>query len=164
MQTFLLGLTPTESTDYSLWKATKKIKQVKKPSPPLRISQRTWARRNAEKAHAFTVHLAKVFQLHLSENEPDEEEALIQLLQSTLTNSTIPKELKFKEVFNSLNPKKSLGYDHITDTILKELPTIGIKYLTQLFNAVLLKGYFLAEWKVAQIILILKPGKPPNEL
>jgi hypothetical protein len=44
------------------------------------------------------------------------------------------------------------------------LPVIGIKYLTQLFNAVLLKGYFPAQWKVAQIILILKPGKPPNEL
>jgi hypothetical protein len=30
--------------------------------------------------------------------------------------------------------------------------------------AVLLKGYFPAQWKVAQIILILKPRKPPNEL
>jgi hypothetical protein len=28
----------------------------------------------------------------------------------------------------------------------------------------LLKGYFPAQWKVAQIILILKPGKAPNEL
>jgi hypothetical protein len=28
----------------------------------------------------------------------------------------------------------------------------------------LLKGYFLAQWKVTQIILILKPRKPPNEL
>jgi hypothetical protein len=44
------------------------------------------------------------------------------------------------------------------------LPTIGIKYLTQLFNVVLLKGYFPAQWKVAQIILILKPGKHPKEL
>jgi hypothetical protein len=44
------------------------------------------------------------------------------------------------------------------------LPVIGIKYLTQLFNVVLLKGYFAAQWKVAQIILILKPWKPPNEL
>jgi hypothetical protein len=44
------------------------------------------------------------------------------------------------------------------------LPVIGIKYLTQLFNAVLLKGYFPAQWKIAQIIIILKPGKPPNEL
>jgi hypothetical protein len=41
---------------------------------------------------------------------------------------------------------------------------IGIKYLTLLFDAVLLKGYFLTQWKVAQVILILKPGKPPNEL
>jgi hypothetical protein len=44
------------------------------------------------------------------------------------------------------------------------LPIIGIKYLTQLFNAVLFKGYFLAQWKVAQIILILKLGKTLNEL
>jgi hypothetical protein len=28
----------------------------------------------------------------------------------------------------------------------------------------LLKGYFLAQCKVAHTILILKPGKPPNEL
>jgi hypothetical protein len=57
-----------------------------------------------------------------------------------------------------------LGYDLVTGKILKELPIIGIKYLTQLFNAVLLKGYYLAQWKVTQIILSLKPGKPPNEL
>jgi hypothetical protein len=43
IQTFLQGLTPTESTDYSVWKAIKEIKQVKKPSPPLRASQGTWA-------------------------------------------------------------------------------------------------------------------------
>jgi hypothetical protein len=43
------------------------------------------------------------------------------------------------------------------------LPIIGIKYLAQLFNAVLLKGYFPGKWKVTQMILILKPGKP-NEL
>jgi hypothetical protein len=36
IQTFLQGLTPTKSTDYSLWKATKK------PSPPLRTSQGTY--------------------------------------------------------------------------------------------------------------------------
>jgi hypothetical protein len=41
---------------------------------------------------------------------------------------------------------------------------IGIKYLIQLFSAVLLIGNFPAQWKVAQIILILKPAKPPNEL
>jgi hypothetical protein len=53
IQTFLQGLPPTESTDYSLWKATKKIKQGKRPSPPIRTSQGTWARSNIEKAYAL---------------------------------------------------------------------------------------------------------------
>jgi hypothetical protein len=61
-------------------------------------------------------------------------------------------------VINHLNPKKSPGYDLITGKILQKLPTIGIKYLTQLFNAVLLLDYFPSQWKVAQIILTLKPG------
>jgi hypothetical protein len=68
IQTFLQGLTPTESTDYSLWKATKRIKQVKKPSPPLRTSQATWGRSNVEEAHTFAEHLAKGFHPHPSEN------------------------------------------------------------------------------------------------
>jgi hypothetical protein len=74
------------------------------------------------------------------------------------------KRAEVQEVINSLNPKITSGYDLITDKILKELPIIRVKYLTQFFNAVLLKGYFSAQWKVAQIILILKPGKPPNKL
>jgi hypothetical protein len=44
------------------------------------------------------------------------------------------------------------------------LTITGIKYITQLFSAVLLKGYYPAKWKIAQIILILRPGMPPNEL
>jgi hypothetical protein len=39
-----------------------------------------------------------------------------------------------------------------------------MKYVAQLFNIVLLKGYFSTQRMVAQINLILKPGKPPNEL
>jgi hypothetical protein len=163
LQKFLQGLTPTESTDYSLWKATTKIKQVKKPSPPLRTSQGTWARSNVQKAHAFAEHLADVFQPHPSENEAEEDEAFMQLLETPYQLEPPVNRLKraeVQEVINSLNPKKSSGYDLFTGKILKELPIIGIKYLTQLFSAVLLKGYFPAQWKVAQIIIIIsKPGK-----
>jgi hypothetical protein len=144
---------------------TKIIKQVRKPSPP-RTSQGTWARSNIEKAHAFAEHLAMVFQSHPSENEPEEEEALMQLLKTPyLLEPPIyrHKRAEIQEVINSLNPKKSRGYNLITDKILKELSISGIKYLTKLFNAILLKGYFPAQWKFTQIV-ILKPGKPPNEL
>jgi hypothetical protein len=52
IQTFLQGL-KTNSTDYSLWKATKKIKQVKKPSPRLRTSQVNWAGSKCRKSTRF---------------------------------------------------------------------------------------------------------------
>jgi hypothetical protein len=52
------------------------------------------------------------------------------------------------------------GYDLFTLKINKEeRPIIGIKYLAQLFNALLLKGYLQAQWKVGEVNFILKPGK-----
>jgi hypothetical protein len=163
IQIFLQGLTPTESTDFSLWKATKKIEQVKTSSPPLRAYQGTWARSNVEKAHAFAEHLANGYHPHPSENQPEKEEVLMQLHETAyqLEPPIIRlRRAEVQEVINSLNPKKSPGYDLIiTGKILKELPTIGIKYRTHLFDVVLLKGYFPARWKVAQIILILEANK-----
>jgi hypothetical protein len=67
--------------------------------------------------------------------------------------STVSKELTFK---------KSSGYNLIAGKIPKKLPIIGIRYLTQPFNAVLIKGCFPAQWKFAQIILISKPGNQYN--
>jgi hypothetical protein len=46
--------------------------------------------------------------------------------------------------------------------MLKDLPTLGFQYPTQLFNAVLLHGYFPAQWEVAQMTLIPKSGKSPH--
>jgi hypothetical protein len=110
--------------------------------------------------------LAKVFQPHPSEIEL-EEEALTQLLETPYQleqSINCLKRAQVQNVINNLNPKKSSGYDLIIGKILKKLPIIGIKYLTQLLNAVLLSGYFPAQWKVAPIILILKTGKSPNKL
>jgi hypothetical protein len=46
---------------------------------------------------------------------------------------------------HNLNPKRSPGYDLIKGKILQELPPAGIKYLTQIFNADMLTGYFPAQ-------------------
>jgi hypothetical protein len=94
-------------------------------------------------------------------------EPLLQLLETPSQLELPIPHLTRTEIHTAilgLNPKKSPGYDLITSKILQELPPIGIKYLTQLFSAILLHTYFPAQWKVAQIILILKPGKPPNAL
>jgi hypothetical protein len=100
-----------------------KIEQVKKP-PPLTTSQGTWARSNVKKAHTFAGHLAKVFQMHPSESEPEEEEALIQLLKTPYQLEppiNCLERAEVQEVINSINPKKSSGYDLLTGKILKEL-------------------------------------------
>jgi hypothetical protein len=82
IQKFLHGLTPTASTDYSLWKSTKKLKTVTQPSTPIWTSQGTWAQSNAEKAQAFAHHLASVFQPHPSDHNSIPEATLTSLLET----------------------------------------------------------------------------------
>jgi hypothetical protein len=161
VQTFLQGLQP--STDYSLWKATKHLKCITRSSPPLRTPHGTWANSNIDKAQAFANHLATAFQPNPSINHPNGDDAITQLqqLEPPATHITRTED---QAIMSNLHPKKSSGYDLITGHILKALPPTGIQFLTQLFNAALLQGYFTAQWKVAQIILLFKPGKPPHEL
>jgi hypothetical protein len=110
----------------------KKIKPVKKYSAQLRTPKGTRVRTNIEKAHAFTKHLANVFQPHRSENAPEEEKALTHSLETPYQLESPINHLKRSEVqeVNSLKTKKSPGYDLITGKILKELPIVAIKYLT----------------------------------
>jgi hypothetical protein len=72
---------------------------------------------NVEKLHAFVEDLANVFEPHPSENEPEEEEALIQLLETPYQHEPPINRLKraeVQEVINSLNPRKSSRFDLIT--------------------------------------------------
>jgi hypothetical protein len=95
-QTFLQGLTPTESTEYSLWKEAKK--------------------QTSQRLHHLRYH-KELAQEATSRNEPEEEEALIQLLDTSYQLEPPIKRLKrteVQEVINSLNPKKSSGYNLIT--------------------------------------------------
>jgi hypothetical protein len=142
-------------------------KQITKSSPPLWTAEGIWARSDFEKTNTFTEHLANVFQYHPSENSPAEEEALIHHLETPYQldpPSTVSCDQKFMPLSKiSIQKKKeSPEYNLITGKILQELTVVGIQYLTQIFNAVMLTGHFPAQWKVAQIILILKPGKPPQ--
>jgi len=62
-----------------------------------------------------------------------------------------------------MNLKKA-DYDLITNQILQKLSEIEIKYISQLYNAILRRGFFPSQWKIAQIIMIQKPGKPTELL
>lgn len=74
----------------------------------------------------------------------------------------------FKELINTircnLNTKKAPGYDLISGQILKELPEIAFLKLQYIINACLGLRYVPRQWKIAEVIVIPKPGKPPTEV
>jgi hypothetical protein len=121
-QSFLQDLSPTASTDYSVWKAAKIAKQATNSSNPLRTTRGKWARTNTDKAQTFADNLTSVFQSHPSENPPGEEEALT--LQLEIPYKLEPPLSRFhrsevQTVINNLKPKSSQGYDLITDKIYR---------------------------------------------
>lgn len=162
IEDYLSNLSATEATDYSLWKATRKLKNPQITIPPIRDVSGNWARSNKEKALVFANHLEKVFQPIPDTTNQDEQE-IHQFLEAPHQLQLPPRNFTITEVtstiFKNLNPKKSPGYDLITGRVLQELTPLAIRLITLLFNAVLRLNYFPDQWKVAQIILIKKPGK-----
>jgi len=63
----------------------------------------------------------------------------------------------------NINPKMSPGFDLITRQILKELPRKSLVKLTKLINTSFCLKYVPQLWKVAEVVMIPKSGKPPHE-
>jgi hypothetical protein len=73
-----------------------------------------------------------------------------------------PKEVA-EEIKTNIK-KKAPGYDLITREILKKLPNKAIIKLTHLINAAFRLKHVPDAWKMAEVIMIPKQGKPPNEV
>lgn len=161
------SLSASAATDYSLWKATKRIKRPTQPVPPLRKQNGIWAKSDKEKAEAFAEYFCNVFQPHAGVPGAQDEEILEYLdtpLQLSLPiKKFTPAEIKFF-ISSEINPNKCPGYDSVTGKLLKELPRKAEIFIAFIFNAILRLEYFPSRWKQAQIIVIPKPGKPPNEI
>ncbi|KMQ85369.1 reverse transcriptase, partial [Lasius niger] len=159
---FLNNLTADKSTEYSLWKATKRIKRPIIQDPPLKMANGKWARGSKQKADLFADHLANVFKpfprttatdnITLTERDDEQEIPPVTL-----------KELR-STIRHNLNAKKAPGYDLINGRIMKELPDIALLKLQYIINACFKLKYVPTHWKIAEVIVIPKPGKPPTEV
>lgn len=160
-QNYLKHLNPTKEANYSLWKAANKIKRCTKHMPPIRKNDNNWAKDNKEKADAFADHLFETFKPNeiisdiILDNVENTDNEMIELVSQT--------EVMF-EIKNNLNPKKAPGFELITGKILKQFPKKAVSKLTNLINASIRLKYVPSVWKVAEIIMLHKPGKPPNEV
>lgn len=159
---FLCNLTADKYTDYSLWKAAKRLKRPQILDPPLKTHDGKWVGNPKAKADLFAEHLANVFKSH-----PQETAVENITLVDKVDNMEIPfitlKELK-NFCKHNLSNKKAPGYDLITGQVMKELPDIAFLKLQHIINASFKLKHVPRHWKIAEVIVIVKPGKPPTEV
>lgn len=158
---YLCNLTAEKSTEYSLWRATKRLKRPITQTPPIRKEDGSWARNEQQKAELFADYLEETFQ-PLPRQSANENAELVKKQDSEQIQTITMVELK-NEIKCNLSPKKAPGYDLITGKMLKELPEVGLKKLLFLFNAAIRLKYIPKQWKIAEVIMICKPGKPAND-
>jgi hypothetical protein len=72
--------------------------------------------------------------------------------------------VELKAEIGLLHSRKAPGMDLITPRMLKELPPKGVLLLAHLFIAILRHHYWPHKLKIAEIILIPKTGKDPQEV
>jgi len=160
MEDYLVNLSPSRDSDYSLWKTTKHLKQPTIPASPLKVEGRIWVKSDHDKTdvRVFANHLKDQFTCHkiASDVTPD---------ISLSVEDQIPyfTTREVATALDRLNPKKAPGVDKITAPMLKELPKKGIVMATYVFNTILRLHHITECWKTAKIIMIAKDGKPLEE-
>ena len=124
IQSYPETLTATEATEYSLWKATKRLNRPQTHIPPLRTAAGDWAKSDTQKAH--------VFQPYDSEIPDVEEREILHPQEAPSRLETPTKKFKITEVraaIKHMRTKKAPGYDLITGRILKELSEVGLSLI-----------------------------------
>ena len=127
------------------------------------MSNGQWAKTDTEIASTFAQHLSDVFTpFTKSYSTPTSEDELV-------SNAVTPPPLfpaiakvtkkEVQKVIKSFKLNKAPGLDLITAKILKELPPKGISFITAIFNTIFRIQHFPILWKIAQVILMPKPGK-----
>ena len=121
-----------KDTDYSLWKATNRLKRPIIQSSLIGLENGKWARNNNQKAETFANQLAQTFQPN---EQHGEQPACTEAAQESGEIPLVtPKEVE-KEIKNIIDPGKAPGFDLITKEILKPLPKKASVKLTNLINA-----------------------------
>ena len=77
IQNYLRSLNMSATSNYSLWKATKKFKCPQQQFLPIKKQDGNWARSDQEKAETFASHLTKVFTPNPRVISQEEEIALL---------------------------------------------------------------------------------------
>ena len=141
-------------------------KQTQTPNPPIRLNSTPpgpWAATDKDKADLFANYLLDVFTPHDQELDQAVESELAKPVHSTARLPAFTLQNLQQEIIK-LKKRKAPGLDNITSQMLKEIPKEGLIKLLHIYNAVVRCNYWPADFKSAQIIMALKPGKDPTDV
>jgi len=150
---------------YDILQVLKSAKKPKLAIPPIRRqtpTDKSWVKSDKDKAELFGEHLGRVFTPHSDDPDP-EINRLLASIPNTNQNLNILTLHEVQEGITTLNIKKTPGPDSVTPKMLKELPRKGLIALLYIFNGILRTQHWPKVLKTAEIILIPKPGKGPND-
>lgn len=162
---YIHSLNDRNADDHKIWNATKYLKHPKKRNAPIKDCGNVWCRTDKSKAYAYARYLEATFSpfINQSNNDDDVLAFLDTPCQLSLPIKHItPNEIR-SEIKNLCN-NKSPGYDKIDAKVAKCLPKKGVMFLTLLYNSILRLNYFPTQWKCAEIVMVLKPTKPENQI
>ena len=131
----------------------------------MKTANGTWCKSDNEKAEIFRAYLAEVFQPHCVSENFTHTLNIENSLTSPLPLYLAPKPFspgEIQHLIKSFPLKKAPGVDLITTELARELSKKAMIHLTHILNSILRLSYFPLQWKVSIIILIPKPGKPPD--
>jgi hypothetical protein len=144
------------------WKITKCLTNDNPNIPTLTINDKT-AYTTQEKLNTFGDTLEHIFATN-----PDvdnyftvrTEQTVNDFLKQPMKDRVKPtNHSEISWIFRHLKPRKASGPDGIQNIILQHLPRLVFKFIAKIFNRSLELSYFPAQWKVAKIIMLPKPGK-----
>lgn len=160
----LENLNPQARNEHSLWKTVKNSKDAPQAAHhPIKLNDNSWAKNDKDRAEAFGSFLSQVFTPNDGDAATESEMKLFLETDMQLSpplRCCSPREIQ--RAIKDLEPNKAPGFCLITAEVLKQLSRKAIVFLTQLFNAIMRIGYYPSIWKISEIIMIPKHGKPPH--
>ncbi|KAI3387413.1 hypothetical protein SNEBB_002003 [Seison nebaliae] len=153
----------------SVWKRINKLrgKKTGNTSPILEINNRLISDQK-EVANAFGASLSNITNHELNRSpqylrRKRQEESQPLTIQDT-PNQYYNQPFTMNELKTALrrSGNTSTGPDDIHYEMLRQLPPQGKTYLLGLYNELWNKGEYPDDWKIAHVIMFLKPGKNPK--
>ncbi|CAM4975916.1 unnamed protein product [Rotaria socialis] len=157
--------------DVNFWSHLGKLyKQKSLPFAKLKVNNKIISDKEVIAQELYKYYTDQFQPPYIDRNDPHDSEIEneFQDILKSFSNSMEIEQTNIKEIcyaIKSLKPKKSAGYDSISNFMLKLLPPGYLQCLCNCFNLWLKECRFPHDWKVAKVISLnkLKTGIPSSD-